>query len=269
MNRPDLKRVTVFIGVMTIIAVVIYGAWYRLEQHRNAAAAEQQHQAAAAEQQRLAAVAEKQRLASLAEKQRLAEVAEQQRNLEKAAAAQKASQEAAEQHAQYIVRYVYPGFTRKPGIKTFAVAVASEDDKLNGAVTAAFVSRFKNEPVELVSSFFKAAFVSDGLFQEAFGGSGGPFDRLDLTNSLDVVVFAQQNVQYSQNAGVENVVSATMQLKVVVLPVSGQADNKGWMFTANGPGFTKEAARQAAEERIIQQITTDTNMSLGPINSNH
>jgi hypothetical protein len=272
---------------MTIIAVVICGVRYRLEQHHLAAVAQQEQLAAVAEQQRLATIAEQKRLAALVEQQRLAVVAEQQRlaaaaqqehlaavaqeqrKQEDEAAAQKAIQKTAEQHAQYVARYVYPGFTRKPGNKTFAVAVASENETLDSAVTAALISRFKNEPVEIVPSFFKAAFVSDGLFQVAFNGSGGPFEKLDLTNSLDAVVFAQQNVQYSQNAGVENVVSATMQMKVVVLPVSRQADSKGWTFTAYGPGFTKEIARQAVEERLIEQIAADTNMSLGPINSTH
>lgn len=75
-------------------------------------------------------------------------------------------------------------------------------------------------------------------------------------------MLAQQNVQYAQNTALDNVITATMQLKVAVMPVSGQSDAKTWTFTAYGPGFTKEVARQAAEERLIKQITTDTNMTL-------
>jgi hypothetical protein len=146
---------------------------------------------------------------------------------------------------------------------------ASENDTLNGAVTAALVDRFRNESVELASSFFKPAFVSDGLFEQALSGSGDPFAKLEVTNSLDAVVLARQTVEYTPNAAPENLISARMQLKVVVLPVSAQADSKGWTFTAYGPGFSKDVARQAAEERLIQQITTDTNMSLGQIKSNH
>jgi hypothetical protein len=157
MNTPDPKRVMVFVCVMTIIAVVICGVRYRLEQHHLAVVAEQKH---------------------------LAVVAQERRKMENEAAAQRAIREAVERHAQYVARYVYPGFTRKPGREAFAVAVASENETLDSTVAAALVSRFKNEPVEIVSSFFKAAFVSDGLFQEAFNGSGAPFDKLDLTNSL-------------------------------------------------------------------------------------
>ncbi len=133
----------------------------------------------------------------------------------------------------------------------------------------ALVSRFKNEPVEIVSSLFKPAFVADGLFQEAFNGSGDPFDKLDLKNSLVGAVLARQEVDYTQNAALENVISVTMQLKVAVVPVSGQGIGKTWTFTASGPGFTKEVARQAAEDRLIKQITADTNMSLGAVTSNH
>ncbi len=178
------------------------------------------------------------------------------------AAAQKAAQDAAAQKAQYLARYVNASFSRKPAGKTIAIAVADENGTLSRAVTAALEKRFQNEPALILSPFFKPEFVSDGLFKDAFTGSGDVFNKLELANSLNGVVLAQQNVQYAQNAALENVITATMQLKVAVMPVSGQSNGKTWTFTAYGPGFTKEVARQAAEERLIKQITTDTNMSL-------
>jgi hypothetical protein len=48
----------------------------------------------------------------------------------------------------------------------------------------------------------------------------------------------------------------------VAMPVSGQSESKTWTFTSNGPGFTKDIARGAAEERLIKQIAANTKMSL-------
>ena len=53
-----------------------------------------------------------------------------------------------------------------------------------------------------------------------------------------------------------------MKLKVVALPIAGQVEPKKWTFTAAGAGFKQQDARAMAEERIIKQIDTDTNMSL-------
>lgn len=226
MSGINPKRVTVFVCVMAVIAIFIHGAQSVREQ-RKATMVAQQRQAMANE-----------------------------------ATARKAAQDAAAAHTQYLARYVNPGFSRMPGSETIAVVVVSEDGKLNRAVTAALESWFQRESVRILSPFFKPEFVSDGLFNGAFTGSSEVFNKLDLAKSLDEIVLAQQNVQYAQNSALENVITATVQLKVAVLPVSGQGDGKTWTFTAYGPGFTKEVARQAAEERLIKQIAADTNMSL-------
>ena len=226
MNRINPKRVTVFVCVMATIAIFIYSAQ------------------------------------SYREQQKAATIVQQQRAMENEAAAHQAVQDAAAEHAQYLARYVNTGFSRKSGSETVAIAVASENGTLNRAVTAALVSRFQSGPVQILSPFFKPEFVSDGLFNDAFTGSGEIFNKLELAKSLDALLLARQEVQYSTNPSLQNVVTATMQLKVTVVPVSGRGDGKTWTFTAYGPGFTKEVARQAAEERLIKQIADDTKMSL-------
>jgi hypothetical protein len=203
------------------------------------------------------------------EQQRAVEGAGQQRTMQVQAATQKAARDVAAQKAQFLARYLNAGFSQKPAGKTIAIAAADENGKLSRAVTVALEKRFQREPAQIFPSYFKPEFVSDGLFNEAFGGSSELLNKLELAKSLDGIVLAQQNVQYAQNAMLENIISATMQLKVTVMPVSGQSDGKTWTFTAYGPGFTKEVARQAAEERLIKQIATDTNMSLTAITSNH
>jgi len=227
------KRVMVFVCVMATITILIYSA----QSHR--------------------------------EQQKAATVVQQQRTVENEAAARKVMQDAVAERAQYLARYVNNGFSRTPGSETIAVAVASENGTLNGNVTSALVNRLQRVSVRMLSPFFKPEFVSDGLFQEIFNGSGQPIEKLGLKNTIDGVVLAQQSVQYAQNTALENVITATMQLKVAVVPVSGQGDGKTWTFTAYGPGFTKEVARQAAEERLIKQIASDTRISLAAITSNH
>jgi hypothetical protein len=266
MKRITSKRVALFVGVMAVIAIVISAPHIANEQRRAAEAAQQQlamaNQVAAQKAAQDAAIARAQAAQDEAAKQ--AKIAQ-----DEAAKQAKAAQEAAAKHAEFVAQYVNPGFSRKAGSETVAIAVVSENGKLNRALADAIASRFKTAPVEFVSSLFKPAFVTNGFFQAVFNGSGDPFDKLDLTKSLNGVVLAQQDVKYAQNAALENIISATMQLKVAIMPVSGQGDGKTWTFTAYGPGFTKEVARQAAEERLIKQITTDTNMTLDAITANH
>jgi len=136
------------------------------------------------------------------------------------------------------------------------------DGKLNGAVSTALAIYFKDEPVELLSSFFKPEFVSDKLFTEVFNGSTDVLHKLELANSLDALLLARQTVRYSTNRSLENVITANMRLEVTVLQVAGTVQSKTWTFTANGAGFKPGDARSLAEERLIKQIGSDTKMSL-------
>ena len=254
MNRMNQTRVAVFFSVFAAIAIVICALQSATEQQRAVAIAQQQREEAA--------------VAAQQQRQQAAYIAQQQQAAEKEAAAKKSAQDAAAERAKFLARYLYPDLSRRLGMKTVAIAVASEDGKLNRAVTTALVGRFKTEPVQIFPSYFKPEFVSDGLFNEAFGGSSELFNKLELAKSLNALLLAREDVQYSNNAALDNVITATMRLNVEMLPVAGQGDTQKWAFTAYGPGFTKEVARQAAEERLIKQITTDTNMSLSPINRN-
>ena len=60
----------------------------------------------------------------------------------------------------------------------------------------------------------------------------------------------------------ENVITATVQLEVAVIPVAGNGQSKTWTLTANGAGFKPGDARAMAEERLIKQIASDRKMSL-------
>jgi len=176
-------------------------------------------------------------------------------------AAQAAKAEAAE-HAKYLARYLNGNFDRQAGNRAVAIVVANGNGKLNSAIATALARRFQGASIQISSSFFTPEFVSDGLFNNALAGSRELFRKLELVNSVDALVLAKEDVQYSQNAALENVTTATIQLDVTVVPVVGQGDSVTWTFTANGPGFSKEVACRAAEERLIKQIAADTKMSL-------
>ena len=180
----------------------------------------------------------------------------------------KAAQEAAIKHAQFLARYLNAGLPPKGHLRTVAVVVASEDKVMNRAVTEALTRHFKTGNVEIYPSFFNPEFVADNLFDGIFDGSGDYLNQLELAKSLDGLLLARQEVRYTSNPSLENVLTATMKLNVIALPIAGQVEPKKWTFTAAGAGFKQQDARAMAEERIIKQIDTDTNMSLNLINQN-
>ena len=177
-------------------------------------------------------------------------------------AVQQALQNAAEQHARYLARYIDSDFARKPGIGTVAIVVVSEDQKSNPALAPVLATHLKTDAVEIHSGFFKPEFISDNLFAETFKGSTDAINKLELAKSLDALLLARQEVRYSTNASLENVITATMRLEVLALPVSGTGQTQAWTFTANGAGFKPTDARSLAEERLIKQIAKDDKMSL-------
>jgi len=176
--------------------------------------------------------------------------------------AQQASQTEANERAQFQARYLNGGLNRQTGKQGVAIVVADENGKLDSAVSTALANRFQDESVQIFPVFFTTAFISDGLINDAIARSSELFQKLDLAHSLSALVLAREDVQYSQNAALDNVITATMRLDVIVVPVAGQGSSQTWTFTAVGPGFTQEVARAAAQDRLIKQIASDIKMSL-------
>jgi hypothetical protein len=169
--------------------------------------------------------------------------------------------EAVAQHTRDLTRYVNTGFSREPGMKAVAIVAVSEDGAINDTVGYAVDAKIKSGTVETIPAFFTPEFVSDGLFGQTFGGSRTAFARLDLAKSLDAMVLARESIQYSADASLNDLVTASVQLDVKLLPVGASARNRSWSLTASGAGFKREEARRMAEERLIKQIGSSTNMS--------
>jgi flagellar motor protein MotB len=183
-------------------------------------------------------------------------------NAARQAADEKARADAAAKHAAELARYLDVRLSKTPGVNSVAVAVATEDNKLDRNIGQALARRFRSNNMEMLPSLFAPEFVSDGLFAKTFDGSRDPLARLDLADYLDGIVLARETVQYTQDASLDNLISAHLHLDVMSMPVSTRGDSQTWTFTANGAGFKRDDARSMAEERLIKQIAGDTNMSL-------
>jgi len=265
-------RLPAYLGALVIAALIINYLFSSAAKSRQEAKAQEQREAAAAVQarqdaERMAqekkdAEEARQQAVKVAEAKRIRDEAEAKARKEEAQ--KNALEEAATEHARYLGRYLNSGFTRKPGTQVIAVAIKSEQGTENSNVANALTQRFKNGNIQLFNSFFKPEFVTDKFVDSIFSGDTGVFDQLELTNSLNGVLIGRQTVAYSTNAALDNTVTANLRLELMALPVGMTRESQSWNFAANGIGFRPHEARQAAEDRIIDQIAKSTNMVLAP-----
>lgn len=243
MNSIDPKQATIFVIILAVIALVINSTREYGRRENSGAAFRQQVQQPVPEP-------------TLA--------AERQREMEAAAAHKAAQEDAAAKRAQFVARYLNNTSVKQPGVTAVAVVVMSENRKLNNTVATAFARHFDSGSVRTLSSLFTPEFISDGLFESAAGGSSDVVSKLDLANSLDTLLLAKQTVQYSRNPSLENTITANMQLEVTAVSVAVRGRNQTWTFSANGAGFSQTQAREMAEERLMKQISDDTNIVVSP-----
>jgi len=237
MNKIDPKRAVIFVGVFTFLATLIYS----VSNSRQERWAPQQPM-----------------------ERPFVEQPVQQRP-----AVRQPGQRQQQFEADYLARYLNFNVARKPETKTVALVVVSESGRFNRVLSAAVADRLKADSVQILPSFFKPEFVSDGLFNAAFTEPDQIFKKLELANSLDAVLFARQKVEYSTSPVLENLITATMELELAVFPTTASGDSQTWSFRATGPGFKQSDARAAAEERIIKQIAKHAKMSLTALFTNN
>jgi hypothetical protein len=167
------------------------------------------------------------------------------------------------EHAGYLARYLNSGVSRKPGFKMVGLAVVSEDGKLNRALNESIINRFKPDSIDIdiVSSVFRPQFVSDGLFDKILAGSNQVIDKLELSKTLDMLLLGREEVEYSSDPSLQDLITANMRLELTAVSVA-TGESQSWTFVSNGAGFKKSESRQMAEERLIKQLAHDTKMSL-------
>jgi hypothetical protein len=193
---------------------------------------------------------------------REAEAAASRMAAEEAEASQRAIREAAEKHAAFLARYLNTGFSRKAGEEMIGLSVASDDGQSGRMLKNALVGHLQKDGVQILPDFLKTDFVSDGLFDDAFGGSPEVARKLELATVLDAFVLVRVSVTFSKNPDLLNVITATMNVEIVLTPISPNIENHSWSFTAAGAGFKREDARALALDRLLKQIERDTKMSL-------
>lgn len=263
MGRITTQRVLAFVAATTLVTIILYNLQSRIETRR----AERLAQEAKERAEQVAKIEKE--AADFKRKQKRA--AAEERRMEEEERAEEAARVAAEQEEagrrlkrlQFINQYVNTNIVRISGKHLVAVAVSGDDQTMNHGLAAALVKRFQGDKLHLVNSFFKPPLVSDGLFDEVFSGSASRLNDLGITNSVDALLLARQQVTYSTNNSLNNIITANMRLEIASVPVGGPLESRGWTFIANGSGFRNADARQQAEERILKQMSDKTNMSLG------
>jgi len=176
--------------------------------------------------------------------------------------AKQAATKAAADHAEYVARYVNTNALRKTGLAEVAVVVASEGRKMNRTVASAIADHLKRPGAETSLSFFTAEFVSEGLLESAFNDPNGLFKSLELSKSLDFLVLARQAVELSTDNSLQNVLTASTTLDLMLISAKTPDEQYTWTLHASGAGFKESEARLMAQERLIKQIGADTNLTV-------
>lgn len=268
-NSIDWKLPAI-IGILVTVALLINVFFFKRAAAQREAKAQEQRQAVTVAEAKLAAEKSAQEKKDAEEAQRQAANAQEAKRVRDEADAKakledehkKVIEATAAEHSRFLARYLNSGFTRPPGIATIAVAIESERGTMNPAVANALTRQLTNGGLHLLNSYFKPEFVADKFVDSILSGDTGIFARLELTNSLNGVLVGRQTVTYSTNATFDNTVTANLELEVRFVPVVATQENQSWDFSANGIGMRPYEARQLAEQRIIEQIATSTNMVL-------
>jgi len=163
-------------------------------------------------------------------------------------------------HADYLAKYVVTGTNWEPGANSVIIAVATEDRKANREVNDAIAALLKDAHNQVVLSFFTPAFLADGVYNEAFDGSGEFIEKLGLAQRIDWLLLARQKVVYVDNPSLQNVLTANMELEVLLISSRNKDDKRTWTLKANGAGFKEADARAMAEERLVKELATDPNL---------
>lgn len=174
-------------------------------------------------------------------------------NAEKAKAA--AEKQVEEEQVRYLARYLAVDGTKRPTAPVpVAVTVVSETGVINGNLGNAIADWIKSEDVGAISSPFTQAFVTDGLFAQAFDGSRSALDRLQVTNLLNSLALGRQAVNFATNAALDGLITAYMKLDLSTLHFASATPPQRQALSVSGVGFRAEEARAQAEERLIKQI---------------
>jgi len=167
------------------------------------------------------------------------------------------------EHRSFLAKYLNSAVPRDQAVHTIAVAVVCGSNDFDRPLADAIINRCQQENSNFLPDLFTHEFISAGFFDAAFGGRTEIERKLDLASFADTLLLGREAIRYSKSPGLQNLITAHIDLEVKSVPMTARGYSQRWMFNANGPGFSDGQALAAAEERIMKQITR-TNFSLVP-----
>lgn len=188
-----------------------------------------------------------------AERRRIADAAERkERDLQLQKEAQ-LTQETAE--AQYIDRHINTNRSKNLTGKTIAIAVVENNQMQVGVVQDALESHFRNDSVQLFTSFLKPAFFTDGMVEDILNGTREIPSRLKLDKYIDALVLAKYRIEFTTtDIESQRLTTANIKCTVTLLPFTENVQAHTWELIASGNGFKTTTAQANANEKLIQQI---------------
>ena len=248
-TKPEqlVKKVLLAFALLTALTVLVGSfEYWRLHQAQQTAAAKGVEEKHLAEEKTKAALVRSEEL----QRQQTEERQRQQKFDDETRVRRQEEQRVADLKS-YKARYL----GNQPVRRDIAVLIVDENGKPNQLLGNALVASLNEKGFKSTGTLFSSAFTTDGLFAEVFGGGTAPIDKLELSAMADTLLLGQQGVDYAVNPALDNLVTANMTLKIVTVPLNNGAQEFARELKTVGAELEKrDAARSAAEERLIQKL---------------
>ena len=165
-------------------------------------------------------------------------------------------QRAAQEHEAFLNRYLMTrSFTNNPESLEVSVLVIDEDNTISQDITRKIALSLKNERLNVTSSLFTGAFVSDGIFEKIFGGDTGKVKNLELSKYSDLLILGKKEVNFTENPELQNMTTAKVSIEIHIVSSEAGTIEDNFKITETGAGFSKATAEGMAMERILQVLS--------------
>ncbi|BBO18845.1 conserved hypothetical protein [Candidatus Brocadia pituitae] len=165
-------------------------------------------------------------------------------------------QRLAQEHEAFLNRYLTTrSFTNNPESLEVSVLVIDEDNTISQDVTREIALSLKSERLNVTSSLFTSAFVSDGIFEKIFGGDADYVKKLELLKYCDQGIFGKKAVDFTENPELQNMTTAKISIEIHIVSSEAGTIEDNFRLTETGAGFSKATAEEMAMERILQVMS--------------
>lgn len=136
-----------------------------------------------------------------------------------------------------------------------AVLIVDEKNEQNMALSSFVAESLGKGGAKTTASYFKPAFLKDGLFEDAFTGQSDKLDRLPIAKGVKAILFGRQTISYTPNPQLSDTVTAKLTLRLNAVSADGLRSLSAQTVEAIGAGFDQAEARKAAEERLKTELS--------------